>query len=252
MCACLAMSIVAAGFPGAGKWGPLGGYNLTRLGVWADEPGQSGCVGRGVSLGRLFFGATFMPLFGRQPVRLPLMHWNQVVPRPEAGGMPRDAGYRLPALRGVAAGPDPGDQYAVHGRCHKHLLLEDIVVRGDLRCSGTLLPAGRYWIEPSARFSGTLQGAEVVRRRRVMGTVIGTQRVEVTATGKVAGIIATRNFQARNGSGEAIDGQINILNADNTISTHATTADHHVAVAGVGDRGWVIRRADSAFGVRAS
>ncbi len=181
-------------------------------------------------MGRLFFGAMLMPLFGRQPVRLPLMHWNQVVPRPEA--------RQAPSTRDIDC-PHCGEPLRVAIRaintrctvCHKHLLLEDIVVRGD-SVQRNIITCGSILIEPSARFSGTLQGAEVVIAGRVMGTVIGTQRVEVTATGKVAGIIATRNLQAHGSA--LIDGQINILNADNSISTHATTADHHVAVAGVG------------------
>ena len=108
--------------------------------------------------------------------------------------------------------------------CHKHLLLEDIVIRGD-SVQKRIVTCGSILVEPTARFSGILQGAEVVVAGRVMGTVIGTQRVEVTATGKVAGTIATRNLTAHEAA--LIDGQINILNPDNTIST-MTTTDHHV------------------------
>jgi len=50
-----------------------------------------------------------------------------------------------------------------------------------------------------------------------MGTVIGTQSVEVTATGKIAGTIATRTLHAHPLA--LIDGEIHILNPDNSIST---------------------------------
>jgi cytoskeletal protein CcmA (bactofilin family) len=59
-----------------------------------------------------------------------------------------------------------------------------------------------------------------------MGTIIGTQRVEVTATGKVAGTIATRHLATDDRA--LIDGQINILNADGTISSMATGADREM------------------------
>ena len=55
-----------------------------------------------------------MPLFGRQHVRLPLMNWNQVVQTAGGAVGADDAGHRLSALRGIAAGGDPGDQHAVH------------------------------------------------------------------------------------------------------------------------------------------
>ena len=76
--------------------------------------------------------------------------------------------------------------------CLKHLLLEDVVIRGDC-VRNHIITGGTILVEPSARFAGTLQGSEVVIAGRVMGTVIGTDRVEITATGKVAGTIATRH-----------------------------------------------------------
>ena len=100
--------------------------------------------------------------------------------------------------------------------CLKHLLLEDVVIRGDC-VRNHIVTGGTILVEPSARFAGTLQGSEVVIAGRVMGTVIGTQRVEITATGKVAGTIATRRCKAHVSA--LIDGQINILNPDNTVST---------------------------------
>jgi cytoskeletal protein CcmA (bactofilin family) len=105
--------------------------------------------------------------------------------------------------------------------CHKHLVLEDIVVRGDC-VRNRIVTCGTILIEPSARFSGILQGTEIVIAGRVMGTVIGTQRVEVTSTGKVAGTIATRNLRADDLA--LIDGEINILNPDNSVSTSAAHA----------------------------
>lgn len=100
--------------------------------------------------------------------------------------------------------------------CLKHLLLEDVVIRGDC-VRNHIITGGTILVEPSARFAGTLQGSEVVIAGRVMGTVIGTERVEITATGKVAGTIATRTLQAHVSA--LVDGQINILNPDNTVST---------------------------------
>jgi cytoskeletal protein CcmA (bactofilin family) len=95
--------------------------------------------------------------------------------------------------------------------CHKHLLMEDIVIRGDsvqtrIQTCGTIL------VEPAGRFSGVLQGSEVVIMGRVMGTVIGTQRVEVTSTGKVAGTIATRVLRRHERA--VIDGEIQILGGE--------------------------------------
>ncbi|MCL2648496.1 MAG: polymer-forming cytoskeletal protein, partial [Phycisphaerales bacterium] len=77
--------------------------------------------------------------------------------------------------------------------------------------------------EPNARFSGTLQATEIIIAGRVMGTVIGTQRVHVTATGKVAGTIASRDLQADPAA--LIDGEVNILHPDGSISTMTTGAD---------------------------
>jgi hypothetical protein len=165
-----------------------------------------------------------MPLFGRQNVRLPLVNWNQVVQRPEA--------RQAPTTRDIDC-PHCGEPLRVAIRaintrctsCHKHLLLEDIVVRGEY-ARHRIVTCGSILIEPSAKFQGILQGSEVVFAGRVMGTVIGTQRVEVTGTGKVAGTIATRNLATHENA--LIDGQVNILNPDNTISTMTTGPDHHV------------------------
>lgn len=162
-----------------------------------------------------------MPLFGRQHVRLPLMNWNQVVQRPEA----RSA----PTTRDIDC-PHCGEPLRVAIRalntrctaCHKHLRLEDVVIRGDSPLT-RVVTCGSILVEPAARFSGILQGAEVVVAGRVMGTIIGTQRVEVTSTGKVAGTIATRHLAADDRA--VVDGQINILHPDGTISSVATGAD---------------------------
>jgi hypothetical protein len=165
-----------------------------------------------------------MPLFGRQHVRLPIVNWNQVVQRPEA--------RQAPTTRDIDC-PHCGEPLRVAIRaintrctaCHKHLRLEDVVVRGESPLT-RIVTCGSILIEPSAKFQGTLQGAEIVVAGRVMGTVIGTQRVEVTATGKVAGTIATRTLAAHEAA--LIDGQINILHPDNTITTHTTGPDHRV------------------------
>ena len=105
--------------------------------------------------------------------------------------------------------------------CLKHLLLEDIVIRGDC-VRNHIATCGTILVEPSARFAGTLQGSEVVIAGRVMGMVIGTERVEITATGKVAGTIATRTLQSHVGA--LVEGQINILNPDNSVSTSLSRA----------------------------
>ena len=144
-----------------------------------------------------------------------MMEWSRVTPRPEAGSPMLTRGLTCPHCNGtfrVAA-------RAINTRCPaclKHLLLEDIVVRGDsVRTS--IITCGTILIEPSARFSGILQASEIVIAGRVMGTVIGTDRVEVTNTGKVAGTIATRALQAHPQS--LIDGQVSILNSDHTVHT---------------------------------
>jgi cytoskeletal protein CcmA (bactofilin family) len=100
--------------------------------------------------------------------------------------------------------------------CQKNLILEDVVVRGD-SVRTQIITCGNILVEPTARFNGVLQGAEVVIAGRVQGTVIGTQRVSVTGTGKVAGTIATRELQADERA--LIDGEVAILNGDNSVST---------------------------------
>jgi hypothetical protein len=154
-------------------------------------------------------------MFGRQHVRLPMMDWSSVTQRPEARQAPTtraiDCPYCGESLRVAAR--------AINTRCtacHKHLLLEDVVVRGD-SVRTRIVTCGTILVEPSARFTGVLQASEIVIAGRVMGTVIGTQRVEVTATGKVAGTVATRNLQQHPGG--LIDGAVHILNSDNSIST---------------------------------
>lgn len=163
-----------------------------------------------------------MPLFGRQHVRLPLINWNQVVQRPEA--------RQAPTTRDIDC-PHCGTPLRVAIRalntrctsCHKHLRLEDVVIRGDSPLT-RVVTCGSILVEPSARFSGVLQGSELVIAGRVMGTLIGTRRVEVTSTGKVAGTVATRDLVVDPHS--VVDGEIHILNADGSISTMTTGADH--------------------------
>jgi cytoskeletal protein CcmA (bactofilin family) len=53
--------------------------------------------------------------------------------------------------------------------------------------------------------------------------VIGTRVVEVTSTGKVAGTVATRELKAD--AQALIDGEINILNVDGTVTTLTTGQD---------------------------
>jgi hypothetical protein len=159
-----------------------------------------------------------MPLFGRIYARLPFHDANRFAPRPET--------RHATTLRTISC-PHCGETLRVALRalntrctaCMKHLLLEDVVVRGDsVRTS--IITCGTILIEPSARFSGVLQGSEIVIAGRVMGTVIGTERVQVTSTGKVAGSIATRTLAADPHA--LIDGEVSILNADNTVSISAT------------------------------
>ena len=161
-----------------------------------------------------------MPMFGRQHLRLPMMDWNSVTPRPEA--------RHAPTTRSIDC-PHCGTGLRVAARainthctaCHKHLLLEDVAVRGDsVRTS--IITCGTILIEPSARFTGILQASEVVIAGRVLGTVIGTRRVEVTSTGKVAGTVATRDLDRHDGA--LIDGAVHLLHADNSITT---TTVHH-------------------------
>ena len=148
-----------------------------------------------------------MPLFGRSLLRLPMMDWNQVVPRPEARPSTATRQIKCPhcgALLRTAA-------RAINTRCTacmKHLLLEDIVVRGD-SVRTRIITCGNILIEPSARFSGMLQGSEIVIAGRVMGTVIGTESVEVTSTGKVAGTIATRVIKSHPDA--LIEGQVKMI-----------------------------------------
>jgi len=158
-----------------------------------------------------------MPLFGRQ--RPPLMEHDR------GTAWPGRTQVSAPATRVVDC-PYCGDHVRVAVRaintrctsCMKHLLLEDVVVRGD-SVRSQIITCGNILIEPSARFSGVLQGAEIVIAGRVMGTIIGTDRVEVTGTGKVAGTIATRDLRTHPHA--LIDGAVSILHADNTVSTSA-------------------------------
>jgi hypothetical protein len=138
-----------------------------------------------------------------------MMDWNQVVQRPEARPSTATRQLKCPhcgALLRTAL-------RAINTRCTscmKHLLLEDVVVRGD-SVRTRIITCGTILIEPSARFSGLLQGSEIVIAGRVMGTVIGTESVEVTSTGKVAGTIATRAIKAHPDA--LIEGQVSMINA---------------------------------------
>ncbi len=152
-------------------------------------------------------------------MRLPLMSWPQATPRPQARPTPATHELDCPFCGQTLRVPSR----AINTRCtdcHKHLRLEDIVIRGDSALS-RVTTCGTILVEPSARFSGLLQGSEVVIAGRVMGTVIGTRRVEITSTGKVAGTIATRLLLAHDHA--LVDGQVNILQTDGSISTTAST-----------------------------
>ncbi len=163
-----------------------------------------------------------MPLFGRHPIRLPLVNWNQVAQRPEASQAPSTREMDCPFCGETLRVPARAINTRCTG-CQRHLQLEDVVLRGDC-VKNRIATCGSILVEPSARFSGILQGTDVVIAGRVMGTVIGTRKVEITATGKVAGTIATRDLKTHEAA--VIDGEINILHADNSIST---TASHHHA-----------------------
>jgi hypothetical protein len=148
-----------------------------------------------------------MPLFGR-PVVHPA-HMPPVLDRLAWRAEGRET------QRGIVC-PHCGEAQRVAARaintrctaCLRHLLVEDVVVRGD-SVRNHIVTCGTILVEPSARFCGTLQGAEVVIAGRVMGTVIGTERVQVTGTGKVAGTIATRVLTAH--AQALIDGEVRIL-----------------------------------------
>jgi len=164
-----------------------------------------------------------MSLSSRQHVRLPMMNWSDVTRRPEQREAPTtrelDCPYCGQGLRVPVR--------ALNTRCtqcHQHLRLEDIVLRGDSPLT-RITTCGSILVEPNARFSGSLQASSIVVAGRVMGTLIATRSVEITATGKVAGTIATRELKAHDQS--LIDGQINLLQPDGTITTHTTTPEHH-------------------------
>jgi cytoskeletal protein CcmA (bactofilin family) len=167
-----------------------------------------------------------MPLFSRQHLRLPIVNWGSVAQRPEA----REAA----TTRHIDC-PFCGQQLRVPVRaintrctdCHKHLRLEDVVVRGDTPLT-RIATCGTILIEPNARFNGALQASTIIIAGRVMGTIIGTQAVEITSTGKVAGTIATRHLRADQTA--VVDGQVNILNPDGTVTTTNTTPDHHTPI----------------------
>jgi cytoskeletal protein CcmA (bactofilin family) len=163
-----------------------------------------------------------MPLFGRQHVRLPMMNWNQVAQRPESRNASTTREMDCPFCGETLRVP----VRALNTRCTnctRHLRLEDIVVRGDSPVT-RIVTCGTILVEPTARFSGVLQASHIIVAGRVMGTVVGTQRVEVTSTGKVAGTIATRDLVCDPHA--LIDGQINILNVDGTVQTLATGQNH--------------------------
>lgn len=167
-----------------------------------------------------------MGLFPRQHIRLPMMNWSQVTQRPESRHAPTTRDLDCPFCGQSLRVP----VRAINTRCtecHKHLRLEDIVVRGDSPLT-RISTCGSILIEPNARFSGVLQAANVVVAGRVMGTIIGTRSVEVTATGKVAGTIATRDLKADAAS--LIDGEVNLLNTDGSITKLSTGEDHHPPV----------------------
>lgn len=166
-----------------------------------------------------------MSLFSaRAYVRLPMMNSSAVASRPEA--------RETASVRDMDC-PFCGQRLRVPTRaintrctaCHKHLRLEDVVVRGDSPLT-RISTCGTILVEPNARFSGALQASHIVVAGRVMGTIIGTQSVELTETGKVAGTIASRKLVASDRA--LIDGEINILNADGSITTLTTGNDHHL------------------------
>lgn len=151
-----------------------------------------------------------------------MMNWSQVTPRPEQRQAPTTRDLDCPFCGQELRVP----VRAINTRCtecHKHLRLEDVVVRGDSPLT-RITTCGTILVEPNARFSGALQAANVVVAGRVMGTIIGTRSVEIMATGKVAGTIATRSLVSDDRA--LIDGQVNILNADGTITTMTTGQDH--------------------------
>lgn len=162
-----------------------------------------------------------MSLIPRQHVRLPMMNWAKVTQRPEARSAPTTRDLECPFC-----GQDLRVPFrAINTRCtncHKHLRLEDVVVKGDSPLA-RISTCGTIVIEPNARFAGVLQASQIVIAGRVMGTVIGTRVVEVTSSGKIAGTIATRDLVASEAA--IIDGEINLLQEDGTIKTYYNHAE---------------------------
>jgi cytoskeletal protein CcmA (bactofilin family) len=151
-----------------------------------------------------------------------MMDWKSVTQRPEVSNASATRDMDCPFCGQNLKVP----HRAINTRCTKctkHLRLEDVVVRGDSPLT-RIVTCGMILVEPSARFSGTLQANTIIVAGRVMGTVVGTQKVQVTATGKVAGTIATRELTCDPAA--LVDGQINILNEDGSITTLATGQDH--------------------------
>jgi len=157
-----------------------------------------------------------------QHIRLPMIAWSQVRPRPEQRHAPTTRDIDCPFCGTLLRVPVRAINTRCTG-CQKHLRLEDVVVRGDSPLT-RITTCGNILIEPNARFSGLLQAFSVVVAGRVMGTIIGTRSVEITATGKVAGTIATRDLRSH--SQALVDGEINILKEDGSVTTSSTGPDH--------------------------
>ncbi len=162
-----------------------------------------------------------MSLIPRQHLRLPMMNWANVTQRPESRSAPTTRDLDCPFCGQELRVP----YRAINTRCtncHKHLRLEDVVVKGDSPLT-RISTCGTIVIEPSGRFAGVLQASHVVVAGRVMGTVIGTRVIEVTNTGKIAGTVATRDLIASESC--IIEGEINLLQEDGSIKTYQASSE---------------------------
>ncbi len=122
-----------------------------------------------------------------------MIPWGDVRRRPEDRGSNSVMEIHCPLCGQVLKVPSR----AINTRCthcHKHLYLENIVI-ADLSARTRINTCGDVVIESTGRFSGELQANTVHLSGRMLGSMVATDSVTITRTGKFAGVIATRELQ---------------------------------------------------------
>jgi len=95
-------------------------------------------------------------------------------------------------------------------KCFTQIHVKDVLIENDLDAPRTIT-AGKIIVGPEARVRGDLIACHIVIAGRVLGEVLASHSCRVTATGKVAGRILSRQLAIAPGA--IVEGQVELVDS---------------------------------------